>query len=103
MLFAVLFEDNPSHAESRKRLMTEHLAFLQNNAAALKAAGPLMAEGRSGFAGGLWLVEADSREQVRCLCEDDPLWATGLRKSLQVFEWRQVFADGRCLIEEIAP
>jgi uncharacterized protein len=103
MLFAVLFEDDPSHAESRKRHMAGHLAFLQKTSAAIKAAGPLVAEGRSGFSGGLWLVEADSREQVCRLCEDDPLWATGLRKSVQNFEWRQVFADGKPLIEEIAP
>jgi uncharacterized protein YciI len=103
MLFAVLFEDDPSHAESRKRLMAEHLAFLQNNAAAIKAAGPLVAEGRSGFTGGLWLVEASSREQVWRHCEDDPLRTSGLRKSVQIFEWKQVFADGTRLIEEIAP
>jgi len=83
--------------------MAEHLAFLQKNAAAIKAAGPLVAESRSGFAGGLWLVVAGNREQVCRLCEDDPLWATGLRKSVQIFEWRQVFADGKHLIEEIAP
>jgi uncharacterized protein YciI len=87
MLFAVLFEDDPPHAESRKRLMAEHLAFLQKNAAAIKAAGPLAAKGPTGFAGGLWLVDAGSREQVRRLCEDDPLWAAGLRKSVRIFEW----------------
>jgi uncharacterized protein len=103
MLFAVLFEDDPSHADSRKRLMAEHLAFLQRNAAAIKAAGPSVAEGHGAFAGGLWLVEAGTREQVRRLCEADPLWTTGLRKSVQILEWRQVFADGKRLIEAIAP
>jgi hypothetical protein len=30
--------------------------------------------------GGLWLVEANSADDVRGLCEKDPFWPTGLRK-----------------------
>jgi hypothetical protein len=32
---------------------------------------------------------------VRRLCERDPFWPTGLRKSVRILEWRQVFADGQ--------
>ena len=49
-------------------------------------------------AGGLWLVEAESAEAVRRLCEADPFWPTGLRQDVRILEWRQVFADGRRLI-----
>jgi uncharacterized protein YciI len=74
--------------------MPEHLAFLERNATKVKAAGPLKtAEGQG--AGGLWLVEATDATDVALLVEEDPFWPTGLRKSVRILEWAQVFADGK--------
>ncbi len=98
MLFAVMFEDNPgTGADIRARHMPHHLAFLERNKAQIKAAGPLATAAGSG-AGGMWLVEAGDEPSVRKLVEEDPLWPTGLRKSVQVLCWNQVFADGKRLI-----
>jgi len=98
MLYAVLFEDEPGLGdEVRRRHMGAHLAFLAANAARIKAAGPLR-EGAGDAAGGLWLVEADSPEAVHALVRQDPFWPTGLRRSVRVLAWSQVFADGRRLI-----
>jgi uncharacterized protein YciI len=94
MLFAVLFTDNPAHAAARQRLMPDHLAFLERHAAQIRAAGPLR-DMEGGAAGGLWLVEAKSAADVTVLYHSDPLWPTGLRQSVRVLEWSQVFADGR--------
>lgn len=96
MLYAVLFTDNPDHAAARQRLMPDHLAFLENNAKRIRAAGPL-SEGGSA-AGGLWLVDAESAVAVTALIQSDPFWPTGLRQSVRVLAWTQVFADGRRLI-----
>jgi len=95
MIYAVVFEDNPTAgADVRQRLMDAHLAFLEKNAAHIKAAGPL--KSASGDpAGGLWLVEAETPVQVDALVRDDPFWPTGLRHSVRVLYWSQVFADGR--------
>ena len=93
MLFAVLFEDDPARADARARHMPDHLAFLERNAGSVRAAGPLAADGDA--AGGLWLVEATDAAAVRRLVESDPFWSTGLRRSVQILHWRQVFADGR--------
>lgn len=94
MIFVVLLEDEPSLAnEVRQQNMPEHLNFLELNATAIKAAGPLRDAGDAP-AGGLWLVEATSREQVERLVREDPFWPTGLRRSVQVLAWHQVFADG---------
>jgi uncharacterized protein len=49
-------------------------------------------------AGGLWLVEAADAFEVDALVKEDPFWPTGLRKSVRVLTWKQVFADGRRLI-----
>lgn len=96
MLYAVMFEDDPARADARTRHMPDHLAFLEREAASIRAAGPLT-EGDAG-AGGLWLVEADDESTVRSLVETDPFWPTGLRRSIRILAWRRVFADGARLI-----
>ncbi len=94
MKYAVLFEDNPGAGEVRKPNMPAHLAFLEANASAIVAAGPLL-EADGSAAGGLWLVEAQRESDVRGLVEADPFWPTGLRKSVRILQWFQVFADGK--------
>jgi hypothetical protein len=98
MLYAVLFTDNAEHADARRRLMPAHLDFLARNGAQICAAGPLQDEASGEAAGGLWLVEAENLAAVTTLCQSDPFWPTGLRRSVRVLRWRQVFADGRRLI-----
>ena len=98
MLFAVLFEDDPAApADLRARHMAAHLDFLEREAEAVGAAGPLFERNGDG-AGGLWLVEAENRSAVEALIERDPFWPTGLRKSQRILAWRQVFAAGKALL-----
>ena len=94
MLFVVLFEDDESRAHMRAQHMTEHLAFLERSTSKIQAAGPLRGSDGKPF-GGLWIVQADSPDEVHSLIEDDPFWPTGLRKSFRVLEWTQVFAEGK--------
>ncbi len=95
MKYAVLFEDNDEFAHMRPKFMADHLQFLGDNSETIEAAGP-MKDGRTQDpAGGLWIVEADDAEQVQALVEADPFWPTGLRKSIQVLEWTQVYVDGK--------
>jgi uncharacterized protein YciI len=94
MIFVVLLEDAPGRGnEVRRQHMPAHLDILERNAAAIKAAGPLR-DGDGAPAGGLWLVDAASREQVDCLVREDPFWPMGLRRSVRVLAWHRVFADG---------
>jgi uncharacterized protein YciI len=95
MLYAVLFEDDPTRADMRARHMPDHLAFLERNARQVQAAGPLKLAADGTPAGGLWLVEADNARAVQALVEADPFWPTGLRKSIRALEWTQVFAAGK--------
>ena len=95
MLFAVIFEDNPDlEVDPRARLMPAHLDFLEGKATQIGAAGPLK-DGAGVAAGGLWLVDAGSAAEVQALVEDDPFWPSGLRKSVRILAWTQVFAEGR--------
>jgi uncharacterized protein YciI len=95
MLYAVLFEDNANlSSDVRRQHMPAHLTFLEKNTRRIKAAGPLQASSGDP-AGGLWLVEADSPDIVDALVREDPFWPTGLRRSVRILSWSQVFADGR--------
>jgi uncharacterized protein YciI len=77
--------------------MPAHLSFLERNASQIKAAGPL--QSLSGDpAGGLWLVEANSSDVVDALVKEDPFWLTGLRHSVRVLGWSQVFGEGKRLV-----
>lgn len=96
MKFVVLFEDNEDHADKRQQFMSDHLGFLEKHGTVIAAAGPLFDQGTG--AGGLWVVDAADRNAVDGLIQTDPFWPTGLRQSVRVLEWKQVFADGKRLI-----
>jgi uncharacterized protein len=98
MHYVVIFEDDAARADMRQKHMREHLAFLEENAATIRAAGPLKDARGGSSAGGIWLVEAENADAVQALYEADPFWPTGLRKSVRVLEWTQVFAEGKALI-----
>ena len=93
--YAVLFEDNEAVADQRRKYMPDHLDFLERNQPAIQAAGPLMDVSSDAGAGGLWLVSARSADDVQTLVEEDPFWPTGLRKSVRILQWKQVFANGQ--------
>ena len=97
MLYAVLFEDNAEKATERPRLMPEHQAFLRKNADRIRNAGPLI-ETNGSAAGGLWVVDAANGNEVQELVEQDPLWPTGLRKSVRVLEWKRVFNSSKSFL-----
>lgn len=95
MMYAVLFEDDLDKAAMRARYMQDHLAFLERNAGRVQAAGPLAEAASNAPAGGLWVVSAENAEAVQALVEADPFWPTGLRKSVRILSWTQVFAHGK--------
>ncbi len=94
-LFAVLFEDEPALAANARNLhMADHLAFLDRNGDKVRAAGPLCDSTSGASVGGLWLVEATDYSEAYALVQADPFWPTGLRRSVRVLAWRQVFSEG---------
>jgi uncharacterized protein YciI len=98
MQFVVMFEDNASHADQRAKHMAAHLAFLEKNLGRVKIAGPLIEPTSGAGAGGMWLVDAPDAADVRKLVETDPFWPTGLRKSVRILQWKQVYRDGKKLV-----
>ena len=97
MKFVVMFEDDPdAGADLRRNHMSGHLAFLERNSDKVNAAGPLKTpDGQA--AGGIWIVDANDAGEVDRLVRDDPFWPTGLRKSVRILAWNQVYAGGKRL------
>ncbi|MEM7069576.1 MAG: YciI family protein [Pseudomonadota bacterium] len=99
MKFAVLFEDHSgAGSELRFKYLDAHLAFLVRNSSVIDAAGALK-ESDNSHAGGLWIVEAENREIVRNLVEEDPFWLVGLRKTVQILFWQRDFSNGYHVVE----
>jgi uncharacterized protein YciI len=90
-LYCIRFEDNEKYAHMRQAHMNAHLQFLKDHEDVVERAGPLVDATTGLPAGGMWLVKADKADSVRHLVEADPFWATGLRRSVQISEWRFVF------------
>ncbi|MEL7462727.1 MAG: YciI family protein [Pseudomonadota bacterium] len=97
MIAIVKFEDEAGKEGLRAQHMQAHLAFIDANAAAFIAAGPAFAEDGTPV-GGYWLLDVEDRAAARVLVEADPFWSTGLRKTVEIVEWRRVWADGARLI-----
>ena len=93
MLYCVIFEDNTGKDHLRQQHMADHLAFLASLGEQVEGAGPLFREGAGH--GSMWLVHADDTAQVQDMVEADPFWPTGLRKTVTILEWRQVFRHGQ--------
>ncbi|MEM6387895.1 MAG: YciI family protein [Pseudomonadota bacterium] len=97
MKYIVLFEDAANADPNiRKTHLKAHLGFLEERG--IEAAGPL-ADPKGAGRDGLWIVEARNVDTVEALVREDPFWPTGLRACYTIIPWKQVFANGRRLIE----
>jgi uncharacterized protein YciI len=98
MLYTIHFQDNAdADPDIRPRFMQQHLAFLCENKAIIRAAGPLK-ETDGAVKSGLWLVDVETVDQAWELIKADPFWPTGLRDAIEIKQWAQVFADRRALV-----
>jgi uncharacterized protein YciI len=98
MLFAVLFTDKPDHAELRAEHLANHVAWIATNKAMILVAGSLRHEPAEVPKGGLWVVEAASKEAVFQLMGTDPFFTCGLRQSIEVFHWSKALPEHRALV-----
>ena len=93
MLFAVRFTDKPGSRLLRERNLAAHLAWLSERNQQILVAGSLREETGSNPVAGLWIVEADSKEEVEALYQSDPFWTSGLRASVEIWHWSKAFPD----------
>jgi uncharacterized protein YciI len=87
MLFAVLFTDKPGHGTLRAEHLKAHIDWLAEHQDTVLVAGSLRTEPGAVPKGGLWVVEAPSKQAVLDLIKSDPFYLCGLRQSVEVFHW----------------
>ena len=88
MLFAVRFQDIDDPMPIRNANYDAHMAWLEENAESIVAAGPLRAGGSdSAPVGALWLVRADDFASAERLIAGDPFMKAGLRAKTEILLW----------------
>ena len=87
MLFAVLFTDFPGHGALRAQHLQAHIDWVAEHADTVRVAGSLRVEPGDVPKGGLWIVEAESKEAIHQLMQTDPFWTCGLRERVEVLHW----------------
>ncbi len=91
-LFAAIFEDDLD-AAPRVRDVAEddHVAYLERHCDAVLVAGALRSAPDAEVTGGLWIIDAVTRDAARRICEEDPFFVQGLRKSYRLESWSKGF------------
>ena len=87
MLFAVLFTDRPDQGALRAEHLQAHIDWVAAHQATVRIAGSLRREPEQVPQGGLWIVEAPSKDSVHKLMQTDPFWTCGLRERVEVLHW----------------
>ena len=91
MLFAVILRNRPGQAELGALHRDQHIRWLDEHKDVVRVAGSLRETYDATPVGGLWVVEAPSKEAVLALLVTDPYFTCGLRQSHEVLHWRKAF------------
>ena len=87
MLFAVIFTDKRGHGTLRAEHLNAHIDWVAEHQDTVLVAGSLRTEPGAVPKGGLWVVEASSKEAVLDLMKSDPFYVCGLREGIEVLHW----------------
>ncbi|MDI9332823.1 MAG: YciI family protein [Cytophagales bacterium] len=98
MLFAIIFTDKLGYEEVRARHLQAHINWLEQNKELVPVGGSLRHEIGETPIGGLWIAEAESKEQLENLIRSDPFFIAGLRESYEIFHWSKANAQRKVLV-----
>ena len=87
MLFAVIFTDRSGQGALRSAHLQAHIDWVAQHQSVVRVAGSLRESPGQVPKGGLWIVEAPSKDSVHQLMQSDPFWTCGLRESVEVLHW----------------
>ena len=88
MRWVAIFEDRPGALDIRAAQSEAHFDYLEQHRDQIRLAGGVRDEPGGPPDGGLWILDniADRAEAVR-LCEEDPFFVAGLRRSYVLKAW----------------
>lgn len=87
MLFAVWFNDLPDQGELRAQNLAAHLEWLEKHQDVIPVGGSLRHELHETPKGGLWIAQAQSKQELDALLKTDPFFKAGLRKDYEILHW----------------
>lgn len=93
MLFAVRFTDKPDRLAVRKQYLQAHIDWLYEVKDMVLVGGSLRHQPQDSPVGGLWVVEATSKEDIERLIESDPFWIHGLRERYEILHWSKAHPE----------
>ena len=93
MLFAVRFFDKPDQTKIRNHFLQKHIDWLDQNKDCVLVGGSLRNTQEEPPVGGLWIVEAESKNAIEVLIESDPFWVNGLRERYEILHWSKAFSN----------
>jgi len=82
--------DKPGSLAIRLDNRPAHLAYLADNAAAIKIAGPYLDEASGEPRGSMLILEVESLDAARALLDKDPYAIAGLFAEVEIRPWRWV-------------
>ena len=94
MRWVVVFEDTPPMAAVRRKLEPAHLAYLREHAKEIVLGGGLRDVPGGAYVGGLWILEAASRDRAVQLIEGDPYFKAE-RRPYRLCVWGKALPDLR--------
>jgi uncharacterized protein YciI len=85
--FTLICFDKPDAVELRMATREAHLAYVRENLAMVKIAGPML-DAADGMAGSLFIIEAEDRVAVEAFTAADPYAKAGLFSQVEIRGFR---------------
>ena len=93
MLWAIRFHDRADRLATRERFLDAHVAWLAARRDRILVAGSLRSAPGTTPVGGLWVVEAGSRDEAEAIYATDPFWTEGLRERVEIHFWSKALPE----------
>ncbi len=90
MQFVLFCEDKPGAEALRLETREAHLAYVSTLADKIRLAGPMLSDDGEHMVGSMFIIEADTIDEVRALNAADPYTQAGLFGRVTVHPFRQV-------------
>ncbi|MDP1731713.1 MAG: YciI family protein [Devosia sp.] len=87
MRWVAIFEDRKDSAAVRAVQTEAHQAFLRAHKGKIRLAGAMRQAPGEAPQGGLWVFDAESREEVEAIIAQDPFFVHGLRAACRIMAW----------------
>jgi uncharacterized protein len=90
MLYVLMCRDKPDSLSVRLATRDAHLAYVTTQADMIRLAGPLLSDDAENMAGSLFIIEAESADEVWAFHHADPYTQADLWGTVSLHPFRQV-------------